>query len=777
MKIEISDAFQAVGFDVYSFYQRPGVGFYIPLYQRQYSWDKDNVEQFLEDIEKGVEKLVEHQDAGRFLGTIIEVAEDKKKVQPQDPKALPTAVEKIIDGQQRLTTIALLSTLLYKHISEIEQKLLKFESNNKSEYEEICTYWKTKLIDIFSVDMKGGSPKRKPKIIREHEDFWVKDDTSPKHESYKSDTTNFFAKFLYALDKKQVLTDIKPIENKERFKANFEIIEKWLKSILNSKNDQDATFPKAIDLLDGAEIQECIWGYEREELASLINTPKSEQQTEAQFKKTETFLLSNLVQLFSLCHYLLERCYFTVINPKNEEWAFDMFQSLNASGTPLTAIETFKPLVVNVAGDKNENSDINKYFDCIENLFRDENSAATKSKLTNEFLTSFAIVANSTKLEGHFSAQRKYLNDIYKDLSTEEKTSFIRFMGNYAEFYKTIWRDYKEEKVIDKINANQEADLASLLILFLKKSNHKMSITILGYFYHDVLTGKEHSISNFVEAVKAIAAFYILWRSAGSNTGLDNVYRNFFKKEGKNTGREAQDFISKKGASLDIKDLKKYFQQALAKNLSEATNQPTGVLFDEYLDKTLWLKQAGDYLKYETVSTVCTINLLIAAHDTIEDTEAPGLMKIGYPKSNPNYLKLEMWRAKYELEHIAPKSNQTNWDENLYTATKLHDSIGNLTLLPKAINASASNKGWAEKLLYYRHLGEKDPSKAQELAIKAKNEGIDLSKNTIDMLLASDYNSHIAPLLSVENWNKQLVEARTQRILGIVWDRVIKWLN
>jgi len=110
---------------------------------------------------------------------------------------------------------------------------------------------------------------------------------------------------------------------------------------------------------------------------------------------------------------------------------------------------------------------------------------------------------------------------------------------------------------------------------------------------------------------------------------------------------------------------------------------------------------------------------------------------------------------------------------------KLYDSIGNLTLLPESVNKSASNRSWEEKLLYYKHLAEQDPDTLQELSIKAQKSGITLNKNTISMLQSSNYNSHILPILQVENqdWNKQIVEDRAVRILEIVWNRIIAWLQ
>ena len=38
---------------IHTFYQSPGVGFYIPLYQRPYSWDSDNIAEIIDGISKG----------------------------------------------------------------------------------------------------------------------------------------------------------------------------------------------------------------------------------------------------------------------------------------------------------------------------------------------------------------------------------------------------------------------------------------------------------------------------------------------------------------------------------------------------------------------------------------------------------------------------------------------------------------------------------------------------------------------------------------------------
>ncbi|GAA7221371.1 DUF262 and DUF1524 domain-containing protein [Helicobacter pylori] len=83
----------------------------IPIYQRLYSWDKEQCKQLWDDIIKigGDDKM-----DGHFIGSILYVIHDPKH---SDNTLL------IIDGQQRLTTITLLLTALRDHLSdEVERK-------------------------------------------------------------------------------------------------------------------------------------------------------------------------------------------------------------------------------------------------------------------------------------------------------------------------------------------------------------------------------------------------------------------------------------------------------------------------------------------------------------------------------------------------------------------------------------------------------------------------------------------------------------------------------
>lgn len=86
----------------------------IPIYQRVYSWEKEQCKQLWDDIIKigGDDKM-----DGHFIGSILYVLDG---ITHFDNALL------IIDGQQRLTTITLLLTALRDHLNDEDEFLEKF---------------------------------------------------------------------------------------------------------------------------------------------------------------------------------------------------------------------------------------------------------------------------------------------------------------------------------------------------------------------------------------------------------------------------------------------------------------------------------------------------------------------------------------------------------------------------------------------------------------------------------------------------------------------------
>ncbi len=95
--------------------------FVIPIYQRVYSWEKEQCKQLWDDIIKtGGNDQIE----GHFIGSILYVLDGNT----------PSSPLLIIDGQQRLTTITLLFIALRNHLSEEVEILKKFSRKKVESY-------------------------------------------------------------------------------------------------------------------------------------------------------------------------------------------------------------------------------------------------------------------------------------------------------------------------------------------------------------------------------------------------------------------------------------------------------------------------------------------------------------------------------------------------------------------------------------------------------------------------------------------------------------------
>jgi uncharacterized protein with ParB-like and HNH nuclease domain len=122
--LEIKDVFGAYPKSVWEFMCENGQGFYIPAYQRHYSWDRSKIERLIDDACHGFTLLLDNEDAITFLGTIISIHDTTlATVSPIARGEVPSRVMTIIDGQQRLTTLFLLNTVIHEEIKTRSKKI------------------------------------------------------------------------------------------------------------------------------------------------------------------------------------------------------------------------------------------------------------------------------------------------------------------------------------------------------------------------------------------------------------------------------------------------------------------------------------------------------------------------------------------------------------------------------------------------------------------------------------------------------------------------------
>lgn len=748
--IDIATAFAVSSQSIALFFQKPGVGYYIPRYQRPYSWDSDNIERLMEDIFGGVASVdtKSTDESIRFLGTVILVREAQpiQNIQPLEPQGLPQAIYNVIDGQQRISTIAILACLLHQRIKQLTDSLPAGVPSN-DEVKQAAALYLPPLLEVFSVDLLMGSPSRKPIIIRGSEDAWTLNGADTK---YPSDVATFLAAAIRSVT---LGTPFPTPNTKTLVGSNIRVINQQL-DIVEQAHSGKGDFLPAWEIV--AKIpQSDLWAFQRDDLTTTIQGfTRPPTNTDAK--------ICSLVQLFAFSHFLLRRCCFTEIIPITERWAFDMFQSLNATGTPLTAIETFKPLVVNQFGKTYKNSAVEDDFDEVDALFKPMKTAADKSRLTREFLTTFALTYDGTeKLSSRFSEQRDWLAKAFK--ASTNKAEFVQRMGYLATYLQAV-EGYNPAATpvfprLSSISSDKQR-IAGLTILYIEDANHALAHSVLSRFYADVLAGVPNADQEFADACGAVAAFFTLWRSALPNTGLDDAYRDVVKTN--------FSWNNAPGTALKAGNLKAALRKALAKARIDTLAQ--------------WKSRAVVYLRYDNAKTVCRFVLFLTAHDTISDPSTPGLMTKG-TLGTARYLDPVKWEEPHcrSIEHVAPQDDKkAGWDTNLYANDDVQ-RIGNLILLPVEINSAVGNRGWIEKWMHYRHMAETYPPNLTKLTTEASSVGVTLGKKVVEALKKTPHQPHMTPIMSLgktANWDKNFVDARTERICDILWDRLYNdWLS
>ena len=164
--------------------------FKLPIFQRVYSWEEDNWSEFFQTIIDLIEE--NKQEKGKnihFIGSII--LQEKKENEVCD----------IIDGQQRLITVFILLSVLFRKFSEKEGGLLPKEDFARQTIKDFCLLEKNKL----RMELNNKLDQKSFEIITKHNLGYVSD------EDYK----------------------------REELKTRIAEAEKWFTKEINSNNDLD----------------------------------------------------------------------------------------------------------------------------------------------------------------------------------------------------------------------------------------------------------------------------------------------------------------------------------------------------------------------------------------------------------------------------------------------------------------------------------------------------------------------------------------------------------
>jgi len=794
--------FDAESESLYDFVSKNGRGLYIPPYQRDYAWDKTNVERLIDDTIQGLNALLKRPDESiTFLGTIITMNDAKKStISPLVKNQVYGQVMTVIDGQQRLTTLMMLclAMLLEVEVQWADLQKIKTTVSDDAKYwlETRVNDYRGLLSQMLAERQNNGEAEYRhfPKMIRAFSDTW-------SYEADKAAYTSSIAWLLFEFvkfrEQNQPNWSKFPSQLKktaeghpnETERKHFMNILRVMRARLKSLTLDDE-FPDVLTIVRDSDKQETLFDEEfpepmRDAMEKVLSegappfaADGSEIKDAGEIEKARRWWssASNLVALLFFAKFSLERITLVVVTATTEDFAFDVFEALNTTGQPLTAVETFTPKVVQSVGmGKYNTSEEKKQIDIAFGYLKKASSADERQKRSAELLVAFALAEKGEKRSKNLADQRRFMRESFDQYnSRKDQQEFIRHLAELSRFFDTVWVN---DNTRPKVDGLEVPDPAALCIRFLVEFGHTITAPLLAQYAAAVSiinepSDKKQALTDFCEVVYAVTAFTVLWRASRTTTDrIDQVYRDLMSKGAKEAGVPGLARGIRGDGPLPAPTA---IQAALAARLKAAKDQPGGG-GGNIAGKQEWIDKVVVQPMYDTNVKLARFVLMLAFNDAVESMD--GKLVRGKLGSHPT-LTLDAWTSDRfaTVEHIAPQKKDKGWPADLYNEDE-YDRLGNLTLVPGKTNSSLSCRPWAQKKVFFAALSAQTEEEAKMIIGELEKSGVDVSR-AAGPLYAGQYLPHVHVISKTAgDWNLETVNARGRELADLVWQRVAPWLG
>ena len=648
------------------------VGFRIPEYQRPYDWDRSNLKRLLEDCLNGFYYLTQdsNQESYTFLGTIILVDEQRAE------SAFDGSSLQIVDGQQRLTTLSLLSCALLQQIFSTNNDIDTLNNTTKDWLRQELESVTEALFQCTSGYLtQRGIPTPFPRVVREGSDNRA---NTRRGSEYKSSIANFLWDFSqYYLDYN---TSNDPhfdptLESSDSIVTNFNYLREQIRKYVYEPEQTDESRPATdidCEVVHRSEFQKQPMRRLFEKL-SIFHDDRELNRAMASIAGNEP--TEGFVRLILFSWYLLKCVVITRVETDQEKYAFDIFDALNTTGQPLTALETFKPFVVRWENQQRQyaGSYSESQFDRLDRDVNDRfRRTEDRQRETKYLVVSFALFHSGRKLGLDLSSQRAFLRNGFQTESENEDTAhrYVNGIADVAEFRRHYW----EQNGISGLDARHPSDasrndILKLCLSFISDMGTSLAIPALARYWVQFKNGGDEA--PFLSATKSLAAFLAMRRAVtGGTGGIDSDLRSLM----------AGLCVSSGNQPMSNDQLNQLLRQSLV--------QKIGVE-----DKTSWVNKAKEIAIASHSSPLCRFLLFAAADNAKPDLGDPGMLSRDnlLRTAELDFFNYRVWRdQKYEtVEHVAPDSNPGGgWDPTIYERPATRQTIGNLVLLPQKENSS-----------------------------------------------------------------------------------------
>ncbi|MGR7468100.1 DUF262 domain-containing protein [Klebsiella aerogenes] len=757
--------------------KRKTTGFYMPAYQRPYSWEESHIRDLFSDCENVFRNLLDSHDAIIFLGSILSVDDSiALTIYPLVKRDKPEEIKLIIDGQQRLSTLMLIILCINERLRILLPSLKKAITSEQDEeikdvLDELRQVVSQLEIDTSNTVVETTAEhevyKYLPKIIRSQVDCWGRSEKNALYDSPIAELLYVYQRHIMdqrdnsvfkPLDLSLMSTSAKRVVNNvKEIRKQLDCVQKGFQfQFPDSETEEKINIS---DLVDVETLDVCLDFPVDKNLALVAESyPK----------------VAEVIYIAVFAKFLLHRVCLTYVEVNNESYAFDMFEALNTTGEPLTAIETFVPKAIEFIGKKRKEGApeeeleaamdvLNSITERFENIIDSKEKNLKTKALILAFVRAFEGKVKVTSLRD----QRDAMLKSYENCDYDLKGVYLSQLATSANFLFDHWQVVVPN--VGKLVDSSVLDISNLCLRYLVDMKHDIVQSLLIQFVlideKFEATGTEHS--DFAKVLKSVTAFSVLWRAmSGGADGIDAVYKKLHER-GVNADQKGftlgHGSLTSDRFNPDI--INQFFREELVNKII-TKGSPKDTVDEKWLDICS---------KQQILTKPKSIKMLLLAG--LHGVELEGVDHQISNKLSTDFLTTTMWELisrKNAIKKVFNGGSTEGWGDEEIANPEIYNKIGNVLIDVRDGVSSSNSPSWYN---LKQHL-------LQALANDSINDIEDILSS--ECHISEHAKSHASVLMLekkfgditfADKWGKQQIDERSSLLLSNAWRNLTKWLD
>lgn len=757
--------------------KRKTTGFYMPAYQRPYSWEESHIRDLFSDCENVFRNLLDSHDAIIFLGSILSVDDSiALTIYPLVKRDKPEEIKLIIDGQQRLSTLMLIILCINERLRILLPSLKKAINSEQDEeikdvLDELRQVVSQLEIDTSNTVVETTAEhevyKYLPKIIRSQVDCWGR---SEKNALYDSPIAELLYVYQRHIMEQRDNSVFKPLDlslmstSAKRVVNNVKEIRKQLDCVQKGFQFQfpDSETEEKInisDLVDVETLDVCLDFPVDKNLALVAESyPK----------------VAEVIYIAVFAKFLLHRVCLTYVEVNNESYAFDMFEALNTTGEPLTAIETFVPKAIEFIGKKRKEGApeeeleaamdvLNSITERFENIIDSKEKNLKTKALILAFVRAFEGKVKVTSLRD----QRDAMLKSYENCDYDLKGVYLSQLATSANFLFDHWQVVVPN--VGKLVDSSVLDISNLCLRYLVDMKHDIVQSLLIQFVlideKFEATGTEHS--DFAKVLKSVTAFSVLWRAmSGGADGIDAVYKKLHER-GVNADQKGftlgHGSLTSDRFNPDI--INQFFREELVNKII-TKGSPKDTVDEKWLDICS---------KQQILTKPKSIKMLLLAG--LHGVELEGVDHQISNKLSTDFLTTTMWELisrKNAIKKVFNGGSTEGWGDEEIANPEIYNKIGNVLIDVRDGVSSSNSPSWYNLKQYLLQALANDSINDIEDILSSECHISEHAKSHASVLMLE---KKFGDITFADKWGKQQIDERSSLLLSNAWRNLTKWLD